>query len=156
MAVFAVRMSAIVVATASTIIQIKAGPSRPFELLLAVISQGISETVTMENVIIVRKTDAAVVTAFTPIAYSAGANSSVVVGSEATGIYASDEGITTVDDGTDGDILVDEGFEITKGWSWFPRTAREKITVPPNGVIGLKFPTPPASATWRARMVFAE
>jgi len=150
MPTYVVNHNAIVVSTAITIIQIKAGASHPLELLRANISQGLSGTSTMVSIQILRKTVAATVTSFTPLPYGAVTTVADAVG----GVAAT--GITATAEGTDGDILVNEGFNILNGFTWTPADAREPIWVPAAGIIALKFPVAPASATWRAYMVFAE
>ena len=146
---YTINHNAIVVSTAITIIQYKAGATNKAYVVRFSISQGLSETSTMEQIQLLRKTAAATVTSFTPIendpdgpvAFGAG-------GTAATGITASVEG-------TDGDILVNEGFNILNGYTWV-RSARDEIVIPAAGIIALKFPVAPASATWRATLVIEE
>lgn len=130
----------VVISTAITILQIKAGAAA-LELLKVVLTQGLSETSTQEQVQILRKSAAATVTSYTPLKCNPGAPAALCVGgTSATGYTASAEG-------TDGDVLVDEGFNILNGWLWVPE--KERIIVPQSGIIAIKFPVAPASATWR-------
>ena len=137
----------VVISTGITIIQVLAGAAS-LELLRCGISQGLSETSTMEHVQILRKTAAATVTAFTarrfnfldPVALAVG-------GTAATGYTATAEG-------SDGEVLIDDGWNILNGWQW--KSGEDRIIVPQAGIIAMKFPVAPASATWRAYMVFAE
>ena len=153
MATYIVNHNAIVVSTAITIIQIKAGASTPLELLRAHISQGLSETSTQEQIQILLKSAAATVTSQSPGLWPNGGAGPVaaaaVGGTAATGITATAEG-------TDGQILVNEAFNIVSGWTWVASSEKERIFVPAAGIIALKFPVAPASATWRAYMLFAE
>ena len=81
-------------------------------------------------------------TATDPAALAAG-------GTSATGITASAEG-------TDGDVLIDENFNIVNGtWTWLP-TPEERIRVGAGGIIGLKFLTAPGSQTWYASVKWRE
>lgn len=150
MSAYVVNHNAIVVSTAITIIQIKAGASTPLRLLRAHVSQGLLETSTQEQVIILRKTAAATVTSFTPLPYGPNTSAAAAAGGTAA------TGITATVEGTDGDILVNEGFNILNGWTWVAASEAEKIVVPAAGIIALKFPVAPASATFRAFVVFEE
>jgi hypothetical protein len=127
-----------------TIIQIKAGASTPLELLRAHISQGLSETSTQENIQILRKSAAATVTSFTPLAYGPNTAAAAAAGGTAA------TGITATAEGTNGDILVNEAFNILNGWTWVPASDAERIFVPAAGIIAMRFPVAPASATWTA------
>lgn len=147
--IYVVKNGGVAISTAITVIQIKAGAGNPLELLRVVISQGLSETSTQEQVQILRKTVAATVTSSTPLLLDPDAEVSGAVGGvAATGITASAEG-------TDGDVLVDDGFNILNGWVWLP-TPKEQIKVPAAGIIALKFPVAPTSATWRAAIYYEE
>lgn len=137
----------VVISTAITILQVKAGAAA-LELLRAGISQGLSETSTMEHVQILRKTAAATVTSFTPRKYNPSDPAALAIGGvAATGYTASAEG-------TDGDVLLDDGWNILNGWQW--KSGEDRIVVPQGGILAMKFPVAPASATYRAFMVFAE
>lgn len=128
------------ISTAITALQIKAGAAM-LELLKVVISQGLSEVSTMEQIQILRKTAAATVTSFTPRKCNPGDPAALCVGgTSATGYTASAEG-------TDGEVLIDEGFNILNGWLWVPE--KERIIIPQSGIIAVKFPVAPAAATWR-------
>lgn len=146
---YVVVYPATAVSTAISIIQIKAGAGGPLEILRAHVSQGLSETSTMEQINIVRKSAAATVTSATPLKFNPADQASLAVGgTAATGTQASAEG-------TDSDILISEGFNILNGWTWLP-TPEERIFVPGGGIIALKFPVAPASFTVRAYIVFRE
>mgnify|MGYP001569449758 CR=1 FL=1 len=147
--IYTINHNAIVVATAITIIQYKAGATNKAAVVRFRVGQGLSETSTQEQIVLLRKTAAATVSSFTPIendpdgpvAFGAG-------GTAATGITASAEG-------TDGDLLVDASFNILNGFEWV-RSDRYEIMIPAAGIIALKFPVAPASATWRAQLVIEE
>lgn len=134
----------VVIATAITILQVKAGAAA-LELVRAVLTQGLSETSTMEQVQILRKTAAATVTSFTPRKTSPADPTALAVGGTAA------TGYTGSAEGTDGEVLLDEGFNILNGWLWTPVKAGE-IWVPQGGILAMKFPVAPGSATWRASL----
>lgn len=137
----------VVISTAITILQVKAGAAA-LELIHASVTQGLSETSTMEHIQILRKTAAATVTSFTPRRYNPSDPVSLAIG----GVAAT--GYTATAEGTDGEVLPDEGWNILNGWQW--NWSAGRILVPQGGILALKFPVAPASATYRAYMVFAE
>lgn len=51
-------------------------------------------------------------------------------------------------EGTDGNVLYDEDFDYVPGYLWTPTNSRERIFIPPSGILGIKFPTAPTSASW--------
>ena len=147
--IYTINHNAIVVSTAITIIQYKAGATNKAAVVRFSIGQGLSETSTMEQIVLLRKTAAATVTSFTPIENDPdGPVAFGVGGTAATGITASAEG-------TDGDLLVDRAFNILNGMEWV-RSDRYELMIPAAGIIALKFPVAPASATWRAQLVIEE
>lgn len=137
----------VVITTAITILQVKAGAAA-LELIRAGVTQGLSETSTQEHIQIVRKSAAATVTSFTPRKYNPGDPVALAVGGTAA------TGYTGTAEGTDTDILVDDGFNILNGWLWVP--TEDRIVVPQAGIIAMKFPVAPGTATYRAFMVFKE
>lgn len=134
--------------TAITIIQIKAGATNPLELIRVSVNQSDSTTSAQTGIRILRKTATATVTSFTPLIVQAAAAAAAAGGTSATGITATAEG-------TDGDILIDEGFNALNGFLYLP-VPEERILVPAAGFIALKFPVAPASALWKAQIIFGE
>ena len=139
----------VTISTAITIIQIKAGASNPLWLVRAKLSQKGSTTSAQERVQILRKTAAATVTSATPLLF----DGDDVAAKAAGGTSAT--GITATGEGTDGDVLVDQGFNVLNGFEWIA-TPMEMIKVPVSGFIALKFPAAPASQSWSAQMFFVE
>lgn len=137
----------VIISTAITILQVKAGAAA-LEILRAGISQGLSETSTMEHVQLLRKTAAATVSSFTPRRHNPSDPVSLAVG----GVAAT--GYTATVEGTDGEVLLDDGWNILNGWQW--KSGEDRIVVPQGGIVALKFPVAPASATYRAYITFAE
>lgn len=147
--VYVVNNLNVAISTAITIIQIKAAAGSPLYILRASLTQRDAETSTQERVQILRKTAAATVTSFTPLKYDTLDPAAAAVGS------TSGTGITGTSEGTDGDVLVDRGFNVLNGFEWIP-TPLEQIYVPGGGIIAMKFPNAPASQNWVAQMVFCE
>lgn len=147
--VYKVGNGGVVISTAITLIQIAAGAANPLELLRVVISQGLSEISTQEQVQILRTSTAATVTASTPLLMDSRSEASGAVGGTAL------TGITATVEGTPGDILVDDGFNILNGWTWLA-TPEERIVVEGGDFIALRFPVAPTSATWRAAIYYKE
>lgn len=146
---YVVENGGVAISTAITIIQLKAGANRGLEVVRAKISQAASETSTMEHIQLLKKTAAATVTSRTPLLMNyGGAAADAAGGAAATGITATVEG-------TDGDVLVEEGFNILNGWEWLP-TPEERIILEVGDFIALKFGTAPASQTWYASIYFRE
>ena len=148
---YTINHDGIVVATAITILQYKSGAANKASLVRCSISQGLSETSTMEQIKVLRKTAAATVTSFTPLENDPDGPIAFGVGGTAA------TGITATAEGTDGDILINEGFNILNGFLWVRGTRQpEEIVIPAGGIIAMKFPVAPASATWRAQFVIEE
>lgn len=147
--VFSAHMVDVSVSGAITLVQVKAG-AVPLHLLRAWVSQNGSTTSAMQRIGIVRKSSAATVTLFTPLKYSTGSAASLAVGS------TSGTGHTATAEGTDTDVLCPDSFNVLSGWLWVP-TPEERISVPPSGIIGLKFLSAPSSAlTVTAGLVWEE
>ena len=107
------------------------------------------DTTNQQPVELIRKSVAATVTSFTPIVLRAtDAAADAVGGTAATGTDASAEG-------TDGDIVHLDSFNILNGWFYVP-VPEERITVAPSGIIALKFPIAPAAMDIFAGIVWRE
>lgn len=150
MRVYSVRMNKVAVTGAITLVQLKAGSSSICRILRAWCSQFNQTSSVMQDILILRKSAAATVTSFTPVLIDPGdAAANAAGGTSATGTNASAEG-------TDGDILVADNFNVLNGWLWVP-TPEERIIVPPSGIVGLKFPDAPGSSmTVSAGFLFGE
>jgi hypothetical protein len=148
--VYTVLQNAVSVSTAITLVQIKAGSNRSVEILRAWVSQSGSTTSAQQRIQINRKSAAATVTSYTPLALNNGApTADAAGGTSATGVTATAEG-------TDSNVLIADAFNVLSGWIWVP-TPEERITVQTGGIIGLKFPAAPGSAlTINAGITFAE
>jgi len=150
---YVLRNAGVTISTAITIIQLKAGTNFPLEILRASLTQFGSTTSAGARFSIVRKSAAATVTAASAGTHlnklnAANPTSDVSLGTAATGYTATAEG-------TNGDILVDDGFNVINGYVWLP-VPEERIIVPQGGIIAMTFLTAPASHTWYASMYFRE
>lgn len=146
---YVVNHSGITVSTAITIIQIKAGAAKGLEIMRAHVTQSTVTASTMARIQLLRKTLAATVTSFTPLKLDPDAVAAAAVGGTAA------TGITATVEGTDGDILHTAAFNMVSGWLYSP-IPEERIIVPAGGIIALKFPAAPTSATWDAQIKFRE
>lgn len=139
--------------TGVTQLQIQAAAAISFEIIRVWVNQSTSTTSGQTAIQIVRKAAAATVTAaviatnIRPLDPDDAA-SQVQVGTTATGFTATAEG-------TDGDIMVEEGFNILNGYLYLP-LPEERITVKGGGLIAIKFPSAPPAATYKIGVMFAE
>ena len=117
---------------AKTIIQLKAGTNTSLRLCRASITQVGQTSSAPYACEIVRKSVAATVTSFTPILLSPNdAAAKAVGGIAATGVNASAEG-------TDGDIIWQDGSNVLGQWLWVPGREIDDIWVDGAGIIALK------------------
>ena len=142
--VYSVEMPATVVSTARTLVQYNAAATNIAVVLRAWISQTLSETSTQEEAELLRVTTAGTGTG------TANARQLAAYGTLAGSVTMNHSA-----EGTAGDSIIREGFNILNGWLWVP-TPEERVVIPPSGRIALKFPAAPASATWSAGLVIAE
>lgn len=150
---YTVRHSA-TVTTAITILQLKGGATAPFEVLRAWCNQKTSTTSNSTRIQLLRKSAAATVTTGaigTHVFKVPGApDPSLALGTTSTGVIASAEG-------TDGDVIRDDGFNDLSGWEWV-RPAVGFLFVPAGGFIALKFADAPTnnSQVWKFGMDIME
>ena len=138
-----------VITVAKTLIQIKAGAITPLEILRASITNISVDASDSGSAIISRKSAAATVTSYTPLLWDGSSGAADAAGGTAA------TGHTATVEGTDGDVLVDEGFNVLNGWLWLP-TPEERIIVPGAGFIALRTATTITSATLKGVLVFRE
>lgn len=134
--------------TSKTLVQVNAGSGVALEILRCWITNTESETSTAETAAISRRTTAGTPgSSYTPLPLAGYAAAS------------STAGVNYSADGTIGDSLWQEGFNILDGWMWEPRDpqGRDRIFVPPSGRISIHFfAAPEASTTVAAGILFAE
>ena len=149
MGVYTAHINNVSVTGAITLVQVKAGTTSSCEILRAWCSQETLNASDQQPIEIIRKSVAATVTSFTPLLLRPGdAAADAVGGTAATGTDASAEG-------TDGDIVHLDAFNILNGWFYVP-VPEERIIVPPAGIIGLKFPIAPSAMDVFAGIVWRE
>lgn len=149
MAIYTINHAGIVVSTAITVVQYKAGATNKASVVRFRATQRLSETSQQEQIYLLRKTAAATVTSFTPLKNDPDSGAAFGVGG------TSATGITATSEGTDGDILVSAGFNVLNGFEWV-RSDMAEIIVPAAGIIAIKFPVAPTSATWDIQLVVEE
>jgi hypothetical protein len=153
--VYVVTFPATSVSAVKTLLQIKAGSATPLELLRAWIAVTTTPAVdSQQEVEILRKSAAATVTSFTPLVVGPRSNTAVVAAAAGsttgTGNNASAEG-------TNGDILYPDAFNMKSGWLWLPGSPEERIQVEGGGIIALRLSVaPPAATSFKAGFVFRE
>lgn len=158
--VYTIRATLVNVTTAITLLQVTAASNRGFEITRASLTQRGSTTSEQDEVAVVRKTANATVS----VAVSGGTSGNVfpqdplglavgngqiaqdlVLGVQSTGFLATAEG-------SDGDYLIREGFNVLNGWLYMP-LPEDREYVPPGGTIAIKIPSPPGSGqNWMVSM----
>lgn len=141
------------VSTAISVLQLAAGALCPFEILSASANQRGSTVSVQEKISFVRKTGAATVTTAVVGTHlfktkTGDPTPSLQLGTALTGVIGTAEG-------TDGDNLLEEGFNVLNGWVYLP-VPEERIFVPAAGIIALKFLVAPASQAWDFRVTVRE
>jgi hypothetical protein len=130
------------VSTAVTLIEITNGATEVVEILRAWVTQENVTATGQAGIALVRKSGTLTGTTLTPVALSSG-----------TPTVTAKHTVTA--EGTNGDFLIREGFNIVNGWLYLP-IPEERITVPPSGRLGLTFMTAPASASYSYGLVWQE
>jgi len=137
---------------AVTALQLATGATKPIAIVRAWCSQVGSTTSAQTSIRLIRKTAAATVTAAVGTDFVdhdlSDPAASLQVGTALTGHTATVEG-------TDGDIIIAEGFNVLNGWLYLP-VPEERIIVPAAGIVGVKFPVAPAAATYEIGVTFGE
>lgn len=143
----------IVVATAITILQIKAGTNSPCEILRAWVSQHLSTTSAQAQISFIRKSTAATVTA--AIVGTTLYKRSPNAGTPDVILSTSGTGLTATAEGTNTDEIYPDSFNVLNGWLYLP-VPEERILIPISGNLGLTFMVAPASHTFTAGITFRE
>lgn len=146
--VYSIKFSGVITA-AKTLLQVKAGASSALEILRASITNTTIDASDTGSAELLRKSVAATVSSQTPLLWDPSDQAAKAVGGTAA------TGDTATAEGTDGDILVDEGFNVLNGYLWLP-TPFEWIVVPQGGIFALKSGTALTSVTLKAVLVFRE
>lgn len=147
---YTINMNAVAVTGAITLLQYKAGSSNTAKILRVQVTQSNQTSSAQQTVAILRKSGAATVTSYTPRLIDPGDSAAGGAGSTTgTGTNASGEG-------TNGDILLEQDFNVLNGWLYLP-TPEERIIIAPSGIVGVTFTSAPGSSmTVDAVMVIGE
>lgn len=137
-------MEGVSVSTAISLIEFTGPTDAIVQLLDAWITQDASVTSAEVVVAILRKTAAGTGTSFT--ARLLEPSDAAFGGTVRTNMTA---------EGTAGDILVREGFNVLNGFYHRP-VPESRIIVPPSGILAIKFVVAPAAITISAGMTFEE
>ena len=142
---FVVNLNAVVVDAAVTIMEVIAHSAHALEVIEAQVTQELSETSQQEVLQWVRKSATGTGTAFTPLPTMPG--DSPFFTAKASEFSA---------EGTVTDLIGPRmAFNALSGWFYAP-LPESRIWVPVNGILGLRFPTAPASATYSGQIVVQE
>lgn len=138
MSVYTVKFEAVSVSTAITILQLTAASDAVVRVTGAWCNQSGSTTSASQRIQLLRKTVTAATStgALTPTPTAPG---EVAFGGSVGHVYTGGEG-------TDGVVLIADGFNWLAGWRWTASDVGEAIVVPPSGLIALKFPVAPGAA----------
>lgn len=142
---YSVHGDAQTVSTAITVLELTAPSTASLELLKAWLSQSNILASTQARIRLLRKTGTITGTASPPSPVALG-------GDQAAGATA--KWIAT-GEGTDGNVLIEDCFNYLNGWLWVP-VPEERIIIPPSGIIALKFPAAPTSASWSFGLMWRE
>ena len=127
--------------TAITIQQVTSVASVAEEFTRCWVNQNTITATAQCRINFLRKSAVATVTSQVATAMGNGMQASKCVnGTTATGITATIEG-------TNGNVYIEEGFNIVNGWLYLPVPEERKMMVGADS-IGLLFPTAPTSAGW--------
>jgi len=143
---YVAQIEAVSVSGAITLVEVTAGTNASIMVTRCWCSQSSSTTSAQQRIQILRKTATVTGTAHTPRA--------VTNGSSASAASAKNNASA---EGTDGNILYQDTFNVLQGWLWLPSCPEERIVVPGAGLIAIKFPAAPGSAiTVQAGIEFIE
>lgn len=138
-------MASSAVSTSTNLLQVTAPSTMTLEIIRAWVMQSTSTTSAQTDIILVRKSaTASAGSTATPVKLEVGDPAPTFTAMSAAGT-----------NGTDTDIVYGEGFNILNGWLYSP-VPEERIIVPPSGMLALKFPSTPPSATYRYGITLRE
>ena len=147
---YVVRMAPTALTTAKTLIQVVAGAAA-FDVVKATVSQVTKSTSEMLRIQLLRKTAVATVTAFTPLLTNPADPASLAIGGTSlTGVNATAEG-------TNGDVLEDEVWNILNGtWNYLPIPEGRKRAAQAGNLALVLITAPAASMTIGATLEIVE
>lgn len=127
-----------VIASAITILELTAPATGMLEILRAWCNQSTSAASAQTGIQVLRKSATITGAATPPVPRP------TLEGYPASGMTV--KWLATAE-GTDGVVIHEEGFNMINGFLWIP-VPEERVWVRPSGIIALKFPVAPTSATW--------
>lgn len=143
--IYVVRLDSTNITAPKTLIQVTAPASMGLRLLRAWQGNDSSETSQQELAQIIRKTSGVTGgTSFTPKPLQAGDPAATFTCS-----------VAPTGEGTDGDVLISEPFNILNGWLYVP-VPEERITVAPSGILALKLASVATAFVVTAGMIIEE
>lgn len=146
---YVVRFNGISTCSAITLAQVKAACAE-VEIIRAHITQYGGTTSFQERIQLVRKTTRATIPAFTPLSLDCDQPAALAVGSSCS----CGSGVAT-GEGTNGNVMLEEGFNVLNGWLYLP-VPEERIHVMPGEGLGLTFATAPTAEVWSGGIYFRE
>lgn len=146
--VFSIHGDGQTVSTAITILEVTAPSTGSLELIEAWLGQTGVTSVTMARIRILRKATT----------ITGGASPPSAVPDEGSPAFGGTIKWLATAEGSDGNVERDEPFNYLNGWRWYPVDVfgRDRIWVPPSGIIALKFPVAPTSASFSFGMKVVE
>lgn len=137
--------------SAKILVQVRAGVSNAFEVIRATVVAVNATSSDQARVQLVRLTASATVTPVSPRRLNS--NDATCSSPGAT----NGNGINASTSGTEGDVLISEGFNVLAPWVWIPSCDEEKIILPPFGHLALKLDKATSgSLSYAAQVYFAE
>jgi hypothetical protein len=144
--VYEVHFAAQTISTAITILEVTAPSTAVLEINKAWVSQNNITASTSGRIQLLRKSATITGTATPPTANPLGADGT-------TGATIKWKATA---EGTDGVVIDEQGFNYLNGYLWVPTTPTTRLIIPPSGIIALKFPAAPTSASWHAGFEWQE
>lgn len=126
-----------VVSTAITVLELTAPSTMMLRVIRAWFTNTSTATSSESDAVLIRKTATITGTSITPAPLEKSGPAATFTAKR-----------TATVEGTDGDIVAGEGFNVLNGWLFVP-VPEERPIVPPSGLIALKLIAAPASATYR-------
>jgi len=130
--------------TAITILQLGTAAGHPIEILRGWVTQATSTTSAQTHVQLLRESNAITGTGVTEIEHDTDGPASTV-----TALHTATAG------GTDGDVVIQEGFNVLNGWLYLP-VPEERIWVPVSSFISIAFPDAPPNVTYDYGLTWRE
>lgn len=148
---YSATVNSVTIASCANLVQLKS-TGVTYELLRGWVSQDASVTSAQAPIQLCKKSAAGDVAPFTPLHVTSTQDptSAMVASSSGTGTFTS-----TAAFGTDGDVLLYDGFNVLNGWLYLP-VPEERPTIAAGGIVALRFPIAVGSESWDAGLLWRE